>query len=274
MDENSSATTHIGTIAATDNCRIESFSISSGNTDNAFAVDAAGELRVDNAAAIDYELTPEFILTILVTDEAGNSSAEAIMVRLNNLNDNAPAITAIPEITGNVLEEISFTATATDADDAEAVLHFSLGEGAAEGASIDAATGIFTWTPSEGQGPAEYIFVVIVSDGELSSSSEVLIKVLEPTGLFDSVGQERNTVLAYPNPTDGLLFVELEKVAAEEDVAISLYDLEGRLLLDHQGKLKQGADSISAYLQKAKAGVYLMQVKSKEQRQVIRLIRK
>ena len=31
--------------------------------------------------------------------------------------------------------------------------------------TIDASTGVFTWTPTEAQGPGSYTFDVIVSDG-------------------------------------------------------------------------------------------------------------
>ncbi len=43
-------------------------------------------------------------------------------------------------------------------------LTFSL-SGEPAGASIDPNTGVFTWTPTEAQGPEPYTFDVIVSDG-------------------------------------------------------------------------------------------------------------
>src|SRR5439155_1019004 len=57
----------------------------------------------------------------------------------------------------------TFTATATDHDLPGNTLTFSL-VGAPAGASIDADTGVFTWTPSEAQGPGDYTFKVRVTD--------------------------------------------------------------------------------------------------------------
>src|SRR5205807_5665924 len=56
-----------------------------------------------------------------------------------------------------------FPSTATDHDLPANTLTFSL-VGAPAGASIDAATGVFTWTPSEAQGPGSYSFQVRVTD--------------------------------------------------------------------------------------------------------------
>ena len=58
-------------------------------------------------------------------------------------------------------------------------LQFSLGEGAPEGASINAATGEFTWTPTEAQGPKAYLITVIVADGKLTDSEELVVGVDE-----------------------------------------------------------------------------------------------
>ena len=64
-------------------------------------------------------------------------------------------------IEGNLL---SFTATASDADEPAQTLTFSLAPGAPSGASIHPSTGTFTWTPTESQGPAGYSITVIVTD--------------------------------------------------------------------------------------------------------------
>ena len=59
---------------------------------------------------------------------------------------------------------LSFTATATDVDLPANTLTFSLDAGAPAGASIDPATGVFTWTPTEAQGPGVYPVTVRVTD--------------------------------------------------------------------------------------------------------------
>ncbi len=77
-----------------------------------------------------------------------------------------PTLNPIPDQT--TAEEVSllFTASASDGD-AGQKLTFSLGSDAPSGASIDAGSGLFTWTPSELQGPATYLFTVRVTDDGL-----------------------------------------------------------------------------------------------------------
>ena len=60
-----------------------------------------------------------------------------------------------------------FDAEATDVDVPPQTLAYSL-EDAPAGQAIVPATGVFTWTPTEEQGPGDYTFPVLVSDGTLS----------------------------------------------------------------------------------------------------------
>jgi hypothetical protein len=63
-----------------------------------------------------------------------------------------PALGAISDRVINESTTLSFTVTATDPDAPANVLTYSIQSGPA-GASINAASGLFTWTPSEAQGP-------------------------------------------------------------------------------------------------------------------------
>jgi len=74
---------------------------------------------------------------------------------------------------------LTFIASATDVDLPANTLTFSL-LGAPAGATIDASTGVFTWTPTAAQGPASYNFVVRVSDGTLSREQAVDVTVNDP----------------------------------------------------------------------------------------------
>lgn len=76
---------------------------------------------------------------------------------------------------------LAFTATASDPDgDA---LTFSL-LGAPPGASIDAATGAFAWTPPDG--PATATFHVVVSDGSLTDDEEITVTVHNVAPVVDA----------------------------------------------------------------------------------------
>lgn len=59
---------------------------------------------------------------------------------------------------------LAFSVVATDADVPSQQLTFSLGGGAPMGTTIDPATGNFSWTPTETQGPGVYLIKAIVSD--------------------------------------------------------------------------------------------------------------
>jgi len=57
-------------------------------------------------------------------------------------------------------------------------LTFSLSGTVPAGASITSA-GVFTWTPTEAQGPGDYTFGVVVSDGALTASETITVHVNE-----------------------------------------------------------------------------------------------
>ena len=103
---------------------------------------------------------------------------EVITVTVNEVNL-APILDPIGAKTVNELSLLTFTATASDSDIPAQTLTFSLGSGAPTGALIDAVTGIFTWTPTEAQGPGDYTIRVIVSDGNLTDYEDVTVTVNE-----------------------------------------------------------------------------------------------
>ena len=86
IDENSQEGTVVGTIQASDPDEDAlTFSITDGNTGDAFAVNAGtGELTVNTSSALDYETTPSFTLTIAVSDGQVSSTA-GITVELNDI---------------------------------------------------------------------------------------------------------------------------------------------------------------------------------------------
>jgi len=109
--------------------------------------------------------------------------------------------------------EFSFTATATDVDLPAQVLTFSL-VGAPDGAAIDAETGVFTWTPSEEQGPGVYTFTVKVCDDT------------DPTPLCD----EQEVTLTVTEVNTAPVAQDLTATTSEEipvDVTLVATDAEG-----------------------------------------------
>ena len=66
LDENVATGTAVGTVVATDSGGISGYTITAGNTSNAFAIDNNGVITT--AAAIDYEIKSNYSLTVQVAD--------------------------------------------------------------------------------------------------------------------------------------------------------------------------------------------------------------
>jgi hypothetical protein len=84
-------------------------------------------------------------ITINVSDGTATDS-ETIQVTVNEVNE-APVLSPIGDQNGAVGNEVTFDANATDADIPANTLTFSLDAGAPAGATINASTGVFSWTP-------------------------------------------------------------------------------------------------------------------------------
>ncbi|WP_107942767.1 putative Ig domain-containing protein [Metasolibacillus fluoroglycofenilyticus] len=117
-----------------------------------------------------------YTFTVVVNDGA-LTDEESIIVTVNEVNT-APLLAAISNKTVDEESLLTFTASATDADLPENSLTYSL-VGAPTGASINAMTGVFTWAPTEAQGPASYTFTVRVSDGALTDEESITVTVNE-----------------------------------------------------------------------------------------------
>jgi hypothetical protein len=84
----------------------------------------------------------------------------------------APVLAPISDKTVTELTQLQFTASATDPD-AGQTIQYSLGVGSPAGAAIDPNTGVFTWTPSEQQGPGVYSVAVVATDSGTPPRSTV-----------------------------------------------------------------------------------------------------
>jgi hypothetical protein len=142
---------------------------------------AHGTVAVVNGKAV---FTPEAnyngpaSFSYVVTDGQGGTANGSVSITVNPVND-APVLSNVPGAAGiPELAAYTFTASASDVDGQP--LTFSL-VNAPAGAGIDAATGQFSWTPSEAQGGAgtSYSFAVRVSDGTASVDSPVTLTVSE-----------------------------------------------------------------------------------------------
>lgn len=153
-----------------------------------------------------------------------------VLVTVNPVND-APELAAIGDQAVNEGETLAFVAAATDADLTANGLVFSLDAGAPAGATIDATTGAFSWTPTEEQGPGSYAITVRVTDDgspALSDFETITISVSDVGGdaadLAGTVGWDPADVLIPGDDEQATVLVQnTGSVAIGDAVQVTLY---------------------------------------------------
>jgi Bacterial Ig domain/Cadherin domain len=92
--ENSPHGSNVGTVPAFDlDGDAVSFEIVSGNTGGAFSINpVTGQLRVENAAMLDYETTPMFTLVVSAMDEGGLSGQGTVTVLLTDVLESSTVL--------------------------------------------------------------------------------------------------------------------------------------------------------------------------------------
>jgi PKD repeat protein len=135
----------------------------------------AGSVTSPFDANHTYAAVGSYTVVVTVTDKDGDSGTGSTTIEVTQtpVPNTPPVLDAIGDQTVDEGSELSFTATASDADGDP--LTFSLVDEPA-GATIDATTGVFSWTPPDG--PASATFTVVVSDGEDSDQETITVTVL------------------------------------------------------------------------------------------------
>ncbi|MEN1678963.1 MAG: CARDB domain-containing protein [Planctomycetota bacterium] len=134
--------------------------------DPAGAVVFSQTVQGANASQEQVVIQADQIARVTATLGQGAEAAAIDQLRFNTptLLNTAPELTPIADVTVDEQSLLQFTVTATDAESLEQTLTFELAPGSPAGASIHPSTGVFTWTPSEAQGPAAYPITVLVRD--------------------------------------------------------------------------------------------------------------
>ena len=106
--------------------------------------------------------------------DGNTTTSEEVPITVTGGTNTAPVITPIPNKTIAVGNQLTFTVTATD--DASQTLTYTA-TNHPPGATFDAGTHVFTWTPTSAQGPGVYTVNFQVSDGGLMSTATAQITV-------------------------------------------------------------------------------------------------
>ncbi len=164
VNENSANGTAVGTVVATDldNGAVLGYAITGGNTGGAFSINAlTGAILVANSAALDFETTPTFNLTVEVTDEHGATDSATVTINLEDVaeNVNPTAVNDVWILSQNTAVTLpSIAVLANDSDPNGDSLAISSVTGAtlnADGSislSVGTANGSFTYTITDGHG--------------------------------------------------------------------------------------------------------------------------
>ncbi|MEK7411854.1 MAG: Ig-like domain-containing protein, partial [Planctomycetota bacterium] len=129
--------------------------------------------------SLDFNGTDSF--TYKANDGGLDSIAVIVTITVTAVNDQ-PVLAQIPNQTIDEGSTLTFTAGGADLDGTANVLTFSLGAGAPAGAAINANTGVFTWTPTEAQGPGTFPLTVDLTDNgspALKASQTLTVTVNE-----------------------------------------------------------------------------------------------
>lgn len=113
--------------------------------------------------------------TFKANDGQTDGNTALISITVNAVND-APILAPIGNKSVTKPETLQFTAIATDPESPPEILTFSLVEPPA-GASINASSGEFSWTPGESIAAGDYTVIVQISDGSLTDSETIMITI-------------------------------------------------------------------------------------------------
>ena len=164
--------------------------------DSLDAVSAAGGTLTYAAGLITYTPADDHngtdTFTYILTDGTDTTTIP-VTITLTPTND-TPVLDPIgpSAIDEGVL--LSFVVTASDVELPGDALTFSL-SGEPTGAAINATTGVFTWTPTEVQGPGAYLLDVVVTDDRspvLSDTETITVTVndVNTVPVLDPVGNQ------------------------------------------------------------------------------------
>ena len=177
--ENEDATV-LGTISATDANVGDTitYSITAGNGAGKFAINATtGSLST--TGGLDYETTPQYVLTIRATDDGGLYGSGTVTVSATDVNE-APVVNdgqyfSISEsaVSGTTLSPIA----ASDVD-GDTLTYSITGGNTGTAFSINASTGVLsTEFQLDHETVASYSLTILVSDGALWDTTTVAITV-------------------------------------------------------------------------------------------------
>ncbi|HOX59827.1 MAG TPA: immunoglobulin domain-containing protein [Candidatus Paceibacterota bacterium] len=138
--------------------------------------------------------------TVVVANAAGSVTSEPATLLINT----APSLAALPDRTVHAGCQLVMTVSASDPEAPAQTLNFSL-EGAPAGATIDAGTGVFSWTPGSGDVGTTKTITVRVSDNGTpvqSAAQSFTVEIVGPPVITSAVIEGGTIVLGWNSIPD------------------------------------------------------------------------
>ncbi len=180
--ENATVGTSLGFISAFDpENETLTWVITSGNSDDAFAIGSDGELTVNNAAALDFETRPEFLIGVEASD-GSNSGSVDVTISVTDDGNQAPSL---PDQTLTIDENspVGAVVGTLAANDPEGdVLEYVITSGNAGDVFSMSIDGVITVAAADAidyEINQEFTLSVTISDGDLSTVGNVTISVVD-----------------------------------------------------------------------------------------------
>jgi hypothetical protein len=270
VPENSVSGTLIGNIVATDEdaMQAKTFSIVSGNTNNAFTINStSGALTVASSSALNFETLPSFSLRIKVQDNgSGSLSSQAnITVLLTDVNEPPVMDNQVLSVSQNSKPGTSVGyLKASDPDNGQTIKYKIKGGNESQTFTLDSVTGqlslVDTIKYMKSSNPLTTLTVSAQDNGpnSLSTISFVTITIDQATGeitQLDGLLNDRD-VNVYPNPTSDVLNIDFGKVM-NQPVKVSILNMNGQEVYSSE---TNNQDKLSVNLESQKPGAYITRI--------------
>ena len=197
------------------------YSITTGNTNDAFALDSAtGVITVNGDHPLDYETTPSYSLTVAVSDGSLTATA-TVAITVTDINE-APTITGTTTFT--IAEDATHSATVgiiTGVDADKDTLTYSITAGNAGVFALDSTTGVITVSGEntlDYETTPSYSLTVAVSDGSLTATATVTINV---TNVNEAPTITSSTFTIAEDAGDGATVGTLTGTATDADTTLT-----------------------------------------------------
>lgn len=221
VNEDSPNGTVVGTVIATDPDSTApnntlTYSITSGNTGNAFAINSAtGQLTVLNSAALDFETTPTFALTVRVSDGAVPSlnDTATVTVNLNNLPDTPGPSGLVANVTPGTINEgqsVTLTGSFTAAAAVSHTLNIAWGDTLADMVTLPAGTTTFTRT---------HLYADDRPTGTPQDTNQIVVTVADSAGSMVS-DNTQSVLVRNVAPSFSSLAINPNNIAPDDFVSV------------------------------------------------------